>query len=301
MLVSIVFALCAALSYGVSDFVAGRAAGRNGVVRTTLFVYVSATVAVGIALAFVPGVWSAGGVLWGAAAGVLAVIGFLGFYAAMAAGPMSLVSALIAVIGSVVPVAIAILRGEQLPPPAWLAIAVAMLSTVAISLHRSERHVQITSRTIVICVLTGIGFGGSVAVFDLTPQNSGVTPAFAEIAVGLLLLLAVVAIAAVSAPVRRALHSLDPATSHSSGLRAGSAAWMTVAGGVTLGAGNALLALAMHSGALAVVSVIVGIYPLATIILARLVLKERMSAVQSGGVALALAATAVLALTTSTG
>jgi EamA domain-containing membrane protein RarD len=44
--------------------------------------------------------------------------------------------------------------------------------------------------------------------------------------------------------------------------------------------------------------VIIGIYPLATIVLARLVLKERMSAVQASGVGLALIATVLLALST---
>jgi drug/metabolite transporter (DMT)-like permease len=298
MLISIVLSLFSALSYGFSDFLAARAAGRNGVVRTTAFVYVSATVVVAVSLLAVGGAWSSTAVLWGAIAGVLAIAGFLGFYAAMAAGPMSIVSVLISTVGSVLPVGVALLRGERLPPLAWMAVATAVAATVIISVHRSEHHVRVTPRTVLVCVLSGVGFGGSIAALDFTPSDSGVIPAFMEIATGLVALTAVVGIAASVPPLRRGLARLDPPTSHSSDLATRSATWMTVAGGALLGTGNALLALAMHSGALAVVSVIVGVYPLATIILARVVLKERLSPTQLGGVGLALAATAVLALTT---
>jgi drug/metabolite transporter (DMT)-like permease len=298
MLLSIVFALIAALSYGVSDFLAGRAAGRQGVVRTTAFVYLCATVVVGLSLLIVAGTWSAAALLWGTLAGVLAIGGFLGFYAAMAVGPMSLVTALISVVGSVIPVAVAILRGERLPPLAWAAIVVAVVSTAIISLHRSENHVRIAPRTVVICLIAGVGFGGSIAAFGLSPADSGVVPAFVELAIGLLLLLAVLGIAAASPAARRLLGALDTESTHSDSLSTGSTAGMTVAGGVLLGAGNAVLVLAMHSGAMAVVSAITGVYPLATIVLARVVLRERMSPLQTGGVGLALAATAVLAVTT---
>jgi drug/metabolite transporter (DMT)-like permease len=148
-------------------------------------------------------------------------------------------------------------------------------------------------------VLTGVALGGSIVAFDLTPSDSGTTPALVELLVGLVLLLALLGVARGSAPVRRGLAALDPEVSHSDDISARSALWMTAAGGILLGAANALLALAMHTGALAVVSVIVGVYPLGTIVLARLVLKERMSPLQLGGVALALAAIAVLAITTS--
>jgi drug/metabolite transporter (DMT)-like permease len=299
MLVSIVLALSSALSYGVSDFVAGRAAGRNGVVRTTILVYVAATAAVALSLLVIAGTWSPTGVLWGAVAGVLAAAGFLGFYAAMAAGPMSLVSPLISVLESVVPVFVAIVFGERLPVLAWVAVGVAVASTVVISVQRSERHVRVSPRTVVICVLTGVALGGSIVAFDLTPTDSGTTPALVELLVGLVLLVALLGVARGSAPVRRGLAALDPEVSHSDDISARSALWMTAAGGILLGAANALLALAMHTGALAVVSVIVGVYPLGTIVLARLVLKERMSPLQLGGVALALAAIAVLAVTTS--
>ncbi len=76
---------------------------------------------------------------------------------------------------------------------------------------------------------------------------------------------------------------------------AGTRIWITSAvAGALLGIGNILLVVALHSGNLAVVAVLMGLYPVGTVILARLVLKERMSLVQFFGVALAITAAILL-------
>ena len=299
MLLSIAFAVLSSLSYGFSDFFAGRAAARLTVIRTTALVYLCATGLVCVALAFYGVGWSGPAVLWGSVAGVFAIVGFLGFYAGMAFGPMSLVSPLIAILESMVPVGVAIVRGDALPPLAWAAIGLAIVSGVLISVQRSERHVRITPRTLVIAVVSGLTLGLSITALDYAPSDSHLVPAFVELAAGLVLVAALMGLAAIAPRLRRALTGLDPdsGTSHSHHMGRRAAVWMVVTGGVLLGASNALLVLALQLGDLAVVSVIVGIYPLATIVLARLVLKERMSAVQASGVVLALIATTVLALT----
>ncbi|MGN6125950.1 MAG: EamA family transporter [Humibacter sp.] len=299
MLLSIALALLSSLSYGFSDFFAARAAARLGVIRTTTLVYVCATVTVGIALLFVGGTLAGGAVFWGAVAGVCAIVGFIGFYAGMASGPMSLVSPLISVLEAIVPVGVAIARGDTLPPIAWVAIALAVISTLLISLQRSERHVRIAPRTVVIAAISGIVLGLSITALDYAPADSGLTPAFVELAVGVVIMLALLGVAALSAAVRRSLATLDvdEEQSHSRDIPRRTALWMLLIGGILLGAANSLLVLALQHGDLAVVSVLIGIYPLATIVLARLVLKERMSPVQTSGVALALVATGLLALT----
>lgn len=298
MLISIVLAVLSSLSYGFSDFFAGRAAARLTVVRTTGFVYLCATIVVAVALLFTGGQWSGPAVASGGIAGVCAIIGFLGFYAGMAAGPMSLVSPLIAVLESVVPVGVAIVRGDRLPPLAWVAIGLAIVSAVLISVQRSTRHVRITARTVVIAAVAGIALGLSITALDYAPAASRLVPGLVELGVGLVITAVVLGFAALVPAVRRALSTLDPeaGTSHSHHIPRGTAGWMVLVGGVLLGAANALLVIALQQGNLAVVSVIVGIYPLATIVLARIVLKERMSWVQASGVALALLATATLAI-----
>ena len=299
MLLSIALALLSSLSYGFSDFFAARAAARLGVIRTTTLVYLCATIAVAIALLFVGSSWTGAAVFWGAVAGVCAIAGFIGFYAGMAAGPMSLVSPLISVLEAVVPVGVAIFRGDRLPPVAWVAIVLAVVSALLISLQRSERHVRIAPRTVVIASISGIALGLSITALDYAPKSSGLAPAFVELAVGVVIMFALVGIAMVNRGVRRGLATLevDAEQSHSAGVPRRAALRMLVVGGILLGASNSLLVIALQNGDLAVVSVIIGIYPLATIVLARMVLKERMSPVQISGVVLALLATGLLALT----
>ena len=71
--------------------------------------------------------------------------------------------------------------------------------------------------------------------------------------------------------------------------------WATTAvAGALLGIGNILLVIALHAGNLAVVAVLVSLYPLATVLLAWAVLKERISLIQFAGVALAITAAVML-------
>ena len=114
MALAVILALGSALAYGVSDFLGGTAAARLRVIPTTILSYVTATVVLTILILVTGGVWSGAVLLWGSVAGVAAVVGFVTFYAAMAIGPMSLVSPLIAVLGSAVPVVAAVAFGEQL-------------------------------------------------------------------------------------------------------------------------------------------------------------------------------------------
>jgi len=67
-----------------------------------------------------------------------------------------------------------------------------------------------------------------------------------------------------------------------------------LAAGVLLAAANAGILAALQTGSLAIVSVLVGLYPLATLLLARIVGGERMTRLQLTGAGLAIAASAVL-------
>ena len=66
--------------------------------------------------------------------------------------------------------------------------------------------------------------------------------------------------------------------------------------GLLIGGANVLLMLALHAGSVAVVAVLVNLYPVATVLLAWIVLRERINAVQGTGVVLAVAASVMLGL-----
>lgn len=296
MLITVVLSLVTAASYGVSDFLGAVGARRLRVLPGTTVTYGFGLVTLLVMLPLLGGAWSEQTVLWGAVAGFAAIIGFLAFYAALAAGPMSLASPLIAVIGSLVPVVIALLLGERLPALAWIAIVLALGGAALISVTRAGEVGGIPRKTVVLSLLAGAGLGSSIAALDRAPQDSGVTAAVVEIAVGLALLGVLLLGARLSGWARRALTILDEEQEADRIPSPRRARLASAVGGVLLGVANGVLLLALQSGSLAVVSVLVGLYPIGTILLARVVYREKLAPLQIGGVVLAIAASVLLAL-----
>ena len=297
MSLALVLSLVAALTYGTSDFFGGLASRRLNVLHATAGTYVVATVAVGAGLLLVGGVWTTDATALGALAGILAVVGFVAFYAALAIGPMSLLSPAIALIGGVVPVAVAAATGQSLGPLQWIAIAVAVIATVLISVPSQRSSERVTLRAAVLAVIAGLGLGGSVVALDFTDAASGLVPAMVEMLVGVAVLLLLIAVLKVT----RASFSLlaifePPPAAGRQGFTARRAWVLATIAGLLLGVSNSLITIALHEGNLAVVSVLVSLYPLATVVLAAVVLRERLSAVQITGIALAIAACVALAL-----
>lgn len=307
MLVTVLLALGASLAYGVSDFAGAVAARRLRVLPATTLTYAAALVTLAVLLPLVGGVWSTEAVGWGSAAGVAAVVGFVTFYGALAAGPISLAAPLIAVLGSLVPVAVAIALGEQLPLLAWGAVVLAIVGAGLISIVPRGESPRLRPKTVVLSAVAGTTLGLSIVFLDQAPADSGITSAFVEIAVGVVILLALLALARVGTWGRRATAWLDadraaepvegdedvrPTTA--SGRRRPLVLGATA--GVLLGLANAGLVLALLGGSLAVVSVLIGLYPAATILLARVVHGERVTRVQLIGIVVAIGASLLLAI-----
>jgi drug/metabolite transporter (DMT)-like permease len=304
----VILALLASLLYGASDFLGALSARRLTVVKASTAIYLAATALGAIALLLLPWVYSDRAFWAGTIAGLFAIVGMVTFYAALAIGPMSLLAPLIALIQTAIPVIAAALTGQSLQPIAWIAVALALVATTLISVPgRSNtastadspdatraRVERISGRGGMLALVAGVTLGLSVVSLDTAPADSGAFPAFLDLAAGLVVLLPLLAV--------RRLRTSDVwlkgesvATDALDAARAGTRTWVASAvGGVLLGAGNVLLVLALHGGNLAVVAVLVSLYPLATVILARLVLKERMSLVQFFGVALAIVAAVLL-------
>ena len=97
-------ALASALGYGVSDFVGGIASRRVAALRVVLISYPLAMVVLGALAVIVGGTLSTPAVVWGLLCGVSQAFGVWWFYAALGAGPISVVSPLTAVLVAGVPV-----------------------------------------------------------------------------------------------------------------------------------------------------------------------------------------------------
>ena len=292
MTFAVIFALISALAYGVSDFLGGTAATRLRVVPTTLFSYGAALAVLAVIVVVNGGVWSPEVWWWGSVAGLAAILGFVTFYAAMAVGPMSLVSPVIAVLGWAVPVAAAVVLGETLTLWAWVGVAMALASAVFLS--SQPRTSRFTTRAVVLSIVSGVALGSSVVALDRAPVESESLAAFVEIGLGLVVLALIAALGRAIPPLGRWLAVLGGPDVVAGSRRRNVAA--ALAAGVLLAVANAALLAGLQSGSLAIVSVLVGLYPLATLLLARLVGGERITRLQLAGVALAIAASAVLGL-----
>lgn len=317
MVIAVIVALASAASYGVSDFYGGVASARLRVAPTSFVGFGFAGLTALIALAFAGGAWTPGAVLWGALAGVLSVLGTLLFYAAIMAGPISIGTPIVGTTESAVPVIASVLFAQRMPGLAWLAIVLAVAGGVLVSLRFGEGD-RMTARGGLLAVAGGVLFGCSILALDRTSPAAGLVPAVMEGAVGFAVMAALLGLARPSGRVRRLVDRLDGAIEADAGAAdalAGDAlagaigasrAGRRVAGirsllpalvaGVLLGGGNVLLVIALRVGPLAVVSVLSDLYPVAAVLLAWFVARERLSAIQFTGIALAVASSAVFAL-----
>jgi drug/metabolite transporter (DMT)-like permease len=136
-----IFALFSAVLYGTADFLGGAAA-RRAAVLGVLVVSVPFGATIIVAAALLAGSpWPAAPELtWGAASGVVGGLGLIVFYAGLAAGPMSLVAPLSALVATLLPVGVAMAGGERPPGPAVLCgMAACLAAIVLVSMERRGR------------------------------------------------------------------------------------------------------------------------------------------------------------------
>jgi drug/metabolite transporter (DMT)-like permease len=295
---ALVAALSASLMWGVSDFLGGLATRTMGVLRATTVSYVAATVVLVVAAVIVPGHWSALGLGSGLVAAVGTMVGFLTFYAALADGPMGVVSAGVALGQSMLPVVVAVgVRGDRLSGWAWVGILAAVGGGLLLGRPVGGQAV-LRPRVVALTAVSGASFGVAVVALDTAPDSSGLLPAAVEGGVGLLMLLALGTCSQRWSAARGLAALIDPGGPPGGpGATTGrSQTAMALASGVVLGLANAVLIFALRNGRLAVVAVVIALYPLATAILARVVLGERLHRSQVSGIAVAMAACALLAM-----
>lgn len=295
MLILVVIGLGSALVYGASDFFGASAARRHNLITASTVNYAVSAVLVGIALPILGGAWSATAVWAGVVAGIVAGIGLVTFYGVLAIGPMSLLSPIIALVQSAVPIAWAAATGQTLSFVAWIAIVVAIAAVLLISPPPRLGRDHISARGALLALLSGLTLGASLIALDVAPKSSGIVPAFFNIVAGLAALLVLLGVIRLSRGAREAgrmrwLAMFDApgdATATMSARRGWAAA---IGAGVLIGIADILLITGLHLGNLAVVAVLLALYPIPTVILAATVLKERMSALQFIGIGLAVGA-----------
>ncbi len=262
-------ALLSALSFGVGDFFGGLAARRGGAPASVVLV----AHIVGLALMTIIVTWvgfqvEPADVGFGLASGVAGAIGLVLLYRGLGIGAMGVVAPITALGAAVVPVGFGLLAGER--PGAWASLG-AGLSLLAIYLVSRSNGAEDPSGAggtsgIAEALGAGVGFGVFFILLSQTSAESGLGPLVAARG-------ASVALLGVWAVARRS--RILPLEAQPRRL--------AVAAGVFDVAANALFLIATRTGLLSLVAVLSALYPVATILLARVVLSERLTSTQLFG------------------
>jgi drug/metabolite transporter (DMT)-like permease len=211
---------------------------------------------------------------FGLAAGVGGASGLALFYWALSIGTMSIVAP-IAACSAIVPFSLALASGERPSALAFAGAALAIVGIVVASLEERRTRVPAQARAIVIAVAAAVTIG--VFLYFLG-RGGDAGSAFSTLLGSRIVSFVLLASAAVYA--RTALALSRPTLLQVA---------LVGAGDLTA---NALFALAADRGLLAIVSVLGSVYPIATVLLAHVVLGERITGVQRLGVLCAFAGVA---------
>ncbi len=286
-MLAVIVGVASALVFGSADFLGGLASQRIAAVRATAIAAVAGLAVLLLALLVVPSQWSWSAVAFGALSGVSGAIAISLLYACLAIGPMSILSPLTAVVSAVVPLTVGLLRGERLHPIGYVALGVALVAVVLVGFVPERGAVRPSLRGILMALGSGVFIGVFLVIIDLTPPDSGVIPLVFNRAVNAIVMFTTVGVIALLARRRGT-------TKDSRGWRAGLP--FAIACGIIDSIANAGLLFGLRIGDLSVISVLTALYPAGTIILAAIVLRERIAPVQYIGLALALGAAGMLAL-----
>jgi drug/metabolite transporter (DMT)-like permease len=280
MFLPLLLGLGSGLCWGAADFVGGLQARRLPALAVAFWSQVAGAAALTLALAFAGEPASAAVVGWGIVAGVFGGGGLLFLYRGLAIGPMSIVAP-IAACGAAVPVAAAFLLGQPPSPVAIGGIAAAMLGIVLVSTPAGVADADSGRATAALGVALGAAlcFGLFFIFLDRGAAAGG--PALWVVGGARIGSLATIGLMAFAG--RRRLPW------------PGRRSPVVAAVGLVDTTANVLFAYAASLGNLGVVAVLGSLYPVATVLLARLVLAERLNRPQGAGVAVALTGVALIA------
>lgn len=285
-MLTVILGFTTAVVYGFADFF-GAIASRK--LSSVLVTAVAGIVGFFFLLTMIPffgATFSQAAVVAGIAAGVASAIGITALYASLAIGPISIISPFGAVLGALVPMTFGFFIGDRFGPLGWLALALILIAVVLVGFVPGEDVRLPSAKGLALAFVAGAGIGTILIVLKFSPSDSG----FASVLVMRLVSAGLLNLMLLATWLRlRKRNGSSPKS-----IIAGKFWWAVIAAGIFDSSANIFFTLALRSGSLSVVSVLTALYPLGTIILARLILKERIARIQMFGVLLALSGSAIL-------
>lgn len=280
-MLSILYGLASAISWGAGDFTGGLAARKVGAYRSVLYGEVIGVLVLFLAVGFADEsfpdsrTW-----LIATLAGMLGSVGLLLLYHSMTLGLMSISAPVSALLAAVFPV-VAGLFTQALPEfPTVIGFSFALVAVWMISQGKGGIHDILSHLAdLKLPLLAGIGFGSYfVLMHEATKTGLTVWPMIASRCGGMALLVAYMLI------------------SHST-WKVDSSAWPIIsANGILDLGGNFFFILASQAGRLDVSAVLSSLFPGATVLLAWIFLKERLNRNQWLGIAAALIAIVLMTI-----
>jgi drug/metabolite transporter (DMT)-like permease len=271
---TIVFALLSATLYGSADFLGGLATRRSSVMPVMIFSQLAGLIILLLGLPFLPSaIASPADFAWGALAGGALGMGLMLLYQGLATGKMSVVAPVTAVLAVVVSAVAGIVLGDRLSMGAFLGVVLAIGAITLISQDGAQKATKKRGLGIAQGLAAALSAGVLIGVFFAALKQSSPTSGLLPIVSARLA--ALVVLGAV------AFWRRPP-------LRVGrDAVWLIVGGGALDILANVLYLLATRLGMLTIAATLTSLYPASTILLARLVLGERLRRIQITGLACA--------------
>jgi uncharacterized membrane protein len=291
-MIAVLLAALGGLSYGGSDFFGAVASKRFPAALVTMAVQAVSLVALVVVLVvFPPEQWRISDLLWGALGGIGGGVALTLFYEALARGPMSTAASLTGLVGATVPVLAGLGLGDRPSALAFVGIVLSIPAVVLVSSSAQEAHGAAVigprervaqsahiAKTRQLAFVAGLGFGLFFVALSRVSSDAGLTPLVGARLASIVLIGAVVS-------QRSAWQTI------------GRASWGSIAlAGLLDFAANALYLLALDEGLFTWVVALVSLYPVSTVLLARFVLGEHLSARQAAGLGLAAGALVLVAV-----
>lgn len=281
-MLSIIFGLASALTWGAGDFTGGLAARRVGAYRSVFYAEVIGTIFLFIVIGFtgetMPGAHT---MIFAALAGMMGSVGLMLLYHAMAVGMMSIAAPVSALLAAALPVAVGMFT-EGLPDILTvIGFGFALFAVWMISQSESGvKDILSHLADLKLPLIAGLGFGFYfVFMHEATGEGGAVIwPMVFSRAGGMLLITSYLI-------VTRANWKIEP----------GALPIISLNGILDLG-GNFFFILSGQAGRLDVASVLSSLFPGATVILAWIILKERLNRNQWIGVVCALTAIVLMTI-----
>jgi drug/metabolite transporter (DMT)-like permease len=283
--VTIIFGLLSAFSYGYADFVGALAAKRIRAVAVTAYSFSFGLLLAVILSAIFGASYSQNTVVASIFAGVCSAIAITFLYAALALGPISIVSPLTAVVSAVIPVVVDVALGANLSSFVLVAVVLILIAVVLVAFVPSPNLTLPSVRATLYSIGAGLGFAGIFLFLDFTDSDSSLGPLLIMRMVGVVLLFALL-----FAVFKRS--NGQPFIERVTDWKLAGLILLASTGDVM---GNVAFLIATRAGDLAVAAVLTSLYPVGTILLARIFLKERIAKSQLLGIVLALIGTTLIA------